>query len=248
MKQFRIWTLFISVSFFALQSLPAESGDISVHVNNGAVEITGMGGTANTGVNTGCIKGNGTVRTIRRDIRPFTELSIDGVFDAQVTTGGRPCVEITGDDNILPHIITKIDGNMLKVSTDTSICTSGSLKLNVIQDNIEKVLSDGANTITVTGISNSSFTLGMDGSGDAEVSGKTGLFTAEISGAGTLKAKDLKARDVKVSVDGSGEAYVNASGSLDASIDGAGDIYYYGHPPEISRRLSGAGDIAEAGE
>ncbi len=46
-----------------------------------------------------------------------------------------------------------------------------------------------------------------------------------------------------VSVGGSGDAAVNASESLKASVTGSGDIHYSGHPKNVAKSKTGSGDI-----
>ena len=67
--------------------------------------------------------------------------------------------------------------------------------------------------------------------------------TAVIEGAGSLHAEALRSRRCRIRISGSGDAEVFVSEMLDASIDGAGDIVYFGSPAGIKKRITGAGDI-----
>jgi len=75
--------------------------------------------------------------------------------------------------------------------------------------------------------------------------GSTDSLRVSIPGSGDLRADGLTARDAAVTIDGSGKALVNATGTLDASIAGSGSIAYLGDP-EVSRRIDGSGEIREA--
>ena len=46
-----------------------------------------------------------------------------------------------------------------------------------------------------------------------------------------------------VRVAGSGDADVNVTNKLDASVSGSGDVRYTGNPKSISSSKSGSGDI-----
>jgi hypothetical protein len=57
-----------------------------------------------------------------------------------------------------------------------------------------------------------------------------------------VKAAELKAQDVEVSIGGSGEAMVWAIGSLTTAIAGSGDVRYYGDP-KVQTSVAGAGSV-----
>ena len=54
---------------------------------------------------------------------------------------------------------------------------------------------------------------------------------------------DLAANDVSVSISGSGNADVRASGKLTANISGAGNVSYSGNPTSIVKDISGPGSV-----
>jgi hypothetical protein len=47
-----------------------------------------------------------------------------------------------------------------------------------------------------------------------------------------------------VHISGSGDASINASNKIDASVSGSGDIHYTGAAKNISSSKSGSGDIS----
>ncbi|MCK5504206.1 MAG: DUF2807 domain-containing protein [Thermodesulfovibrionia bacterium] len=221
------------------------AGSISINAADANTEITAMGGTSRVSVNEGCVEGSGKKKVEQRKVSYFNKIDIDGVFDVKIELQKKQGVEIIGDDNILPHIVTKSAGDTLVITSDKSICPKLSLQVNISQDNIEKLNSDGSNDINISGVKNKNLAFNLNGASDVHASGKTGKFTAKISGSGSLRARGLEAEDVSISVVGSGDAEVYASGKLNASIEGAGDISYFGRPKEISRRVTGVGDIEE---
>jgi hypothetical protein len=67
---------------------------------------------------------------------------------------------------------------------------------------------------------------------------------AELSGAGNIDARELKAKEVRVSVSGAASADVYAKEYLDASVSGVGSIDYYGNPAKVKTDVSGVGSIS----
>ena len=64
-----------------------------------------------------------------------------------------------------------------------------------------------------------------------------------IEGSGDVNARGLKANDAEVSTAGSGNVTLTATKSLDASIEGSGDIVFSGNPSSVRRNVSGSGEV-----
>ncbi|HEY0244283.1 MAG TPA: DUF2807 domain-containing protein, partial [Mucilaginibacter sp.] len=67
--------------------------------------------------------------------------------------------------------------------------------------------------------------------------------TLEISGSGEMRSKELKAGRVKVTLSGSGSAYVHADQTLSAHISGSGSLIYSGTASVTDIRTSGSGRV-----
>jgi hypothetical protein len=82
----------------------------------------------------------------------------------------------------------------------------------------------------------------IHGSGDLRAAGKAERLSASIHGSGDLAAYDLEAREASVSVNGSGDAKVNVTESLNVVIHGSGDVHYRGQP-QVRQVVSGKGEV-----
>ena len=71
-------------------------------------------------------------------------------------------------------------------------------------------------------------------------------MSSNISGSGDLKASKLEARNVTVSIAGSGDVAVWAREALQARIAGSGDVRYYGDP-SVEKRITGSGSVKRLG-
>ena len=191
----------------------------------------------------GCIAGSGKKETENRYIPSFNAIKIYGAYQLNIKLQKRQNVEITGDDNILSHITTKVVEATLFISSNASFCTKKPLDINISIENIRLLNSDGAIDIFVYDILNNIFRLNLEGASIAHVSGSTSKFIAKISGAGDLFAESLRAKDVNISINGAGDAFVYVSGTLYVNIDGVGNVTYYGSPKEILKELSGVGNL-----
>jgi hypothetical protein len=241
-EYFFIAIIFI-LSVMIMTAGEGNTGNISINVTDGNAEITAMGGKSNVHVVSGCKEGSGIRKSEKRNVSSFDSVHLDGAFDVTIELQQKRGLEVAGDDNIIPHIITEVKGDTLYVTSDTSICSKIGLHVHITNDDIQKITADGSSDISVSHVKNRSLTVSINGAGDLTASGKTGTFAANISGSGNVSARDLHADEVDISIDGSGDAVVYSSEKLSASIDGAGDISYYGNPGEVRKNISGAGDI-----
>lgn len=103
---------------------------------------------------------------------------------------------------------------------------SGSMRMNVVADNVDAHVS---------------------GSGNIEARGSANNFEAHISGSGKVKADQLRAQVVDVHISGSGDCNVHADEKLEAHISGSGNVRYTGNPANVNSRTSGSGKIVKKG-
>ncbi|WP_166404939.1 head GIN domain-containing protein [Desulfonema ishimotonii] len=189
------------------------------------------------------VEGSGVIRTVQRELTAFDSVDIDGAYTVIITCGPKQYIEITGDDNILPHIATKVEKGNLIIRTNRSFNTRSLLKISIIVEHLEKISASGANDISVSSLSDPSLTLDIEGSANIYASGKTRLLDASLAGSVDLNTRDLHARTVRIAISGAGDADVYASYKLITDISGAGDIRYYGNPLQIFKKIRGAGEI-----
>ncbi len=217
--------------------------ELSIHMKDSNVEITGAGGISRMGTASGCVEGSGKEQTDVRDLAAFTEIIIDGVFEVTIDFKKKPSLVIRGDDNILPYISTEVKGQILTIHSNRSICPKRNLVVQISTAHLDRLTADGADDITIVKMNNREFAAALNGSSDLRVSGETGKFSVTIDGTGTVLAENLLTEETEIFIDGSGEAVVHASRKLTAEISGAGDIRYYGNPPDVTKNIDGVGDI-----
>jgi hypothetical protein len=244
---------FFIVIMFMLPVMVMTAGDgdtenISIDISGDNVQVTGMGGTSNVNVVSGCEDGSGISKSEKRSVPSFRSVSLDGAFDVKIDLQKTRGVEISADDNIISHIVTEVKDGTLHVTTDKSICSKTGLRVHITNDDVGKITADGSSDISVSDVKNDELAVSINGAGDFSASGRTGKLIAGISGSGTMNAQKLHADEVHVSIEGAGDAAVYAAEKLRASIEGAGDITYYGNPKEVVKNVTGAGDIEKGDE
>jgi hypothetical protein len=211
------------------------------------------------------IKGNGVQATITRTTESYDEISAGGSFKVELVAGKEGTITISGDENIINHIVTEVKGSTLQIGFEknksysyhsnivitvpfeeiraVSFAGSGEIvtKDTITANNFEANLTgSGDGDITVN---TKNLTTSLTGSGDLKISGTTDELEAKVAGSGDLSCTKLIAQNADVSVAGSGDLKVNCTNKLKASVAGSGNIHYKSKPETIDSKVSGSGDI-----
>jgi hypothetical protein len=213
------------------------------------------------------VRGNGNITSEARTVTGFTGVKSYGSFDVYVSSGPQQSVKIEGEENLLPYIETKLEGNILKIDTKEGYwlrprremkiyVTSPSFNIvrlygsgNIIGENqirdpqkIELGIS-GSGDIKVN-VNAPLVTAEISGSGNTILSGEARNFEGEVAGSGDIRAMDLKTEETKIEIAGSGNAGVTASQKLNVSVAGSGDVKYRGSP-QVSSNIAGSGSVTK---
>jgi hypothetical protein len=168
-----------------------------------------------------------------RHLPAFKDLEIDCSADTTFSLAPTTAVTITAPANILPLLLTRIEGDKLvvrrkKVSGISlfSSLDSSEIKLAITGPSLRSIAVPGSGSVKAPGLSGEKIDLNVSGSGSIDASGATSdQVTLEVPGSGEIKLAAITAKSVKISVQGSGR--VRAGGTVehvDGSIDGSGEI------------------------
>lgn len=190
------------------------------------------------------IEGSGNIITEDRELSGFTAVSLDGVGRLEIEQTGSESVSITGDDNILPHITTRVRSGTLVISVaeNKTFTNIPDLVYQVTVASLESLELNGAGEIEVTNLDGERLEVTLDGGGSITVSGEVTSQEVDLNGLGIYNAENLISQDVTIQQDGAGSAVVNASDTLDVTINGLGDVEYIGDPT-ITQEINGLGSI-----
>jgi hypothetical protein len=189
------------------------------------------------------VKGSGVLLEETRNVPEFSGIDLSGVYEVFVRCGQKQEVLVFGDDNVVPHVKTEVNGNVLKVSLDQSVSTRNKIKLILSANRVNSLKVSGTANVDISRVRNKSLNLEISGAGDMKVEGMSDALEITVSGTGNVDAKNLSAKTAVVDVSGAGNVVLSASDELIASIRGVGNVYYYGNPGKVVETVSGAGKI-----
>lgn len=190
-------------------------------------------------------RGSGVLKKETREVAVFSKVKASGAFKLDITIGEPKPVELSGDDNLLPHVQAEVKDGCLTLSTRGNVRPKLPLTATISTKTLALVGVSGACRVTARGLTGESFRLEISGAGSSTLQGKVDKFSIELSGAGRVKAEKLLAREVKVLASGAGKAEVRATEALDVVLSGVGKVVYHGDPKKVTQNISGVGKLVK---
>ncbi len=190
------------------------------------------------------VQGSGVEATQSRHVAEFSSVELAGSNNVVVHVGDQQSVVVHADDNLLDHVTTEVQNGLLVIgNTSGSFTTTRPMSVEVTVPALSELTLSGSGNISATGIKTSSLTVTLAGSGILQASGTATRLVVNLDGSGQAQLGQLVARDVQAAVGGSGEIFVTATGSLDASVPGSGTIVYGGSPEHVTTSVTGSGSV-----
>ncbi|MDD5341823.1 MAG: DUF2807 domain-containing protein [Patescibacteria group bacterium] len=211
-------------------------------------------------------RGSGNVANETRDVSNFKRISLSGVGNLKITQGDTEGLKIEAEDNLIKKIETKVEAGTLKIGykhwwSFGLIWPTKDVNFFLTVKELEAITISGSGSIEAPALKVKNLNIEVNGSGKvnmhleaeeviSKISGSgnfllTGTTTKQeldISGSGSYLARDLKSKQAKVEISGSGKAELNVEEALNIKISGSGTVRYLG-TPKIDQEISGSGKI-----
>ena len=211
------------------------------------------------------VKGNRNERTENRSVSNFSSVSSHGEYDIYLTQDSSYSVQVDAEENLLPYIETRVNGDVLEITTRDGFWLDShhDIKVHIRAPSFAKVRTSGSGDIISENKLNNSTAIELEvsgsgdvkvelnapevradlnGSGNINLSGETKSFSGQILGSGDIRASNLRAENVNVDIAGSGSADVYASVKLTVDVKGSGDVKYRGGA-QVSSDIAGSGSV-----
>ncbi|RKZ14849.1 hypothetical protein DRQ50_08330 [bacterium] len=189
------------------------------------------------------IEGSGDMETREFDLKTFEAIELGGAFSVEIRFGDKQSVAVTIDDNLWENLETGVSHGTFELDWDKNCEPDDDCKVVITMGNLERLEVHGACDATVKDFDSDRFEFNVHGAAELYINGQADELEINISGAGEVDARNLKAKHVKVRISGAGDAELYASESIDARISGAGNLDYWGNPDHEKTNVSGVGSI-----
>ncbi len=192
------------------------------------------------------IVGNGRVKTEQRSTAKFDKVAILGSADVEVRQG-KLKLEVKGEENILPYLITDVSGSTLqvKMKSNSNISTRKGLKVIVTVPDMKYIEVRGSGDVDLYSLRSKSLKVQINGSGDVDL-GNSQIedLTLQINGSGDIEGT-VQGGKLTVQINGSGDVDVNLNNVQTATIssNGSGDVELKGSARSIAFSSAGSGDL-----
>jgi hypothetical protein len=181
------------------------------------------------------------------DAGDFHSLSVDGVAEIDLEVGPDCLVELETDANFIDYVrVRERDGVLtLDQKNDLPNLSSDTVRFHfrITMPELKRLEVDGVAEIEGSGLAGGHLRIRADGVADIELKGEVEELDVEVDGVADLDLRRLSAEEARVRVDGVGNVALTVTDLLDASVDGMGEIEYYGDPEVARKSVDGFGSI-----
>ena len=188
-------------------------------------------------------EGSGRIVTEERPFPGATRIELRSAEPLRVLRGDTPRLRLTGDDNLLALIRTEVEGGTLIVEARDSYRAARPLQVEVTLPALAALSVPGGADAEIAAIDPERFVLAADGASRIHARGETRELVAEINGSGETRLDELRARVVRIRLNGEGDVHLRAERELVAELNGGGDIVYRGRPETVRVETNSRGRL-----
>lgn len=183
----------------------------------------------------------------------FDQIRVNGPYAVTVATGVAPFARASGSQSGIDQIAMRVEGTTLIIGQDHSNSNSqsagpvtiavgthelsraavngvGSIAINRARGLSFGLSVEGAGQGTIANVDVDQLRLAMSGSGSVKLSGRAPMFTAVVSGAGTLDAAGLSVKDLTVIAQGPAVVAATATNTAKVTAGGPAAVTLQGKP------------------
>ncbi len=218
--------------------------------------------TACSDDNDDCVDGSGNVVTEERELAEFDGIEIRGAIDVELRAAATAPIMITGEDNILAAIDSRVINKVLIFDNEGCLRHSEQVRADIRMPQLRAYTIAGSGNLNGNGLfeqDSTSLTINgsgdlqlelqvrelattIRGSGDVALSGSAIHHAIVVEGSGDIDCLAMPTESIDVTIAGSGTCLLDVSGRLNVTIAGSGDVVYRGDP-EITSSILGTGQV-----
>lgn len=196
----------------------------------------------------------------------FDKIDLSGTDDITIKQGSAQEIIVTGHQNIIDRLNTKIENNEWKVTLSKGNYKKCHLKIQITVPSISQIKLTGVGDIAFENFDHlNEITLLLEGVGDINCNNLATInqLNAKLNGVGDFNFKNCSAINklelkhngvgdfnafltestyANIDLKGTGDCNVKVANKLDAKLSGVGNIIYKGNP-EVIQKITGTGKI-----
>lgn len=174
------------------------------------------------------VNGNGTVVKQVRPLSQFKSISLDFTANLEIVNGETPSFHIEAEENILPHIGTRVRGGTLYISQDRWIEPTQRVLIRVGTPFTTGIETSGYSELVVENIKGARLQVNI-GVGSAKLNGSATRVMIRTK-TGEIDARELQTNYADVAISSHGTIKLGVVEELVADLKNRGTIVYSGTP------------------
>jgi len=188
------------------------------------------------------LEGSGTPASEVREVPAFSGVQIRDALVSTVTVrpGEEARVVLSGDDNLLPYVSTRVVEGVLVVEMTEPYFQREPLRADITVPALGQLAASGTATVTADGVSADLLRVSTTGSAVVQARGTAARLEVSASGDSTIEAHELSAEDVDVAGSEAAGVAVCARARLALRLSGSSRTEYWCAPGTVTRALSGS--------
>ena len=153
-------------------------------------------------------------------------------------------VEIEAQQNIIDNLDLEVENGSWNIKGKKRIKDYKAVVIHITMPTVKALSIGGAGKF----IGKSDFKnleelkVSIGGSGEVSLAGSATTTSISIAGSGKVDVRQLGTSSSKVSIAGSGDAFVDVKDKLTVSIAGSGSVFYNGKP-SVKTSVAGSGKV-----
>ena len=207
----------------------------------------------------------GSITTEQRSVGYFNSIQTQNNIDVFYTQDSINYLKVETGEHLVNHIKTDVvNGKLIIYEAQNEILNHKQIRVYISNDSINTITLDGSGnfdgqnmntkdlSVNLIGSGNmninaysTNYFILLSGSGNINSTGNSINQNIELKGSGNVGGKNFFVNNSTLALKGSGNITVNTSTSLNATLTGSGNIYYYGNPGTTNTSISGSGQIIQ---
>ncbi len=190
------------------------------------------------------INGNGITTTELRNVPAFTNVRVEGPFEADIRYGFAQQVAVRTDANVQHKVRAQVYDNTLVLSLEPGNYGHGlDFEVTVDMPTIGRLTHNSTSDVRLSGFFGlQELEVVANGVGDLTLHGSAHQLRVGLSGVGRVNAQGMPSDTCRVALSGVGTAVVRVHDLLYGHLSGVGDIRYYG-APQVDIDDTGVGQV-----
>lgn len=190
------------------------------------------------------ISGQGEIVKKKLTVDNFHSIGLGIKATIYLTQGSQQSVEIEAQQNIIDNLELDVENGSWNIKGKRRIKEYKDVVIHITVPTVKSLAIGGSGKI----VGKNEFKnleelkVSIGGSGEVSLAGSASSTNISIAGSGKVDIREVGSSSSKVSIAGSGDAYVDAKEKLTVSIAGSGNVYYSGKP-SVKTSVAGSGKV-----